>query len=390
MKQNTVSIYQLFPFEKVQYGSEIILYGFGKIGKRYLAQIEETGYCKVKYIVDQNASAYKDFHIPVYTVDFLNKDENACIVISVYSKIKRKEIIDAIKERGIHENQIVIGEHRIAIEEGITGGSDMFHWSYFTKKEAEKQLGCGFLDFWKNLNRELKVQKILGKSLIRIGKDEDGGYVMIDDFKSGRIAYSFGISDDVSWDTDMADKGYEIFMYDHTINFLICDHRGFHFKKRGIADSKEKLQDLDSLEHYLEENGHKDNSDMILKMDVEGAERGFFNLVSQNTLKKFDQIVFELHGLLTEGYRNSILSALRKVNETHLLFHIHANNHGNVIWIDGEPFPEFLELSFVKKGLYKTEEAEDLQLPLEIDRACLKEYPDIVLGNWNMRKLKTI
>ncbi len=385
MKRNTVSIYQLFPFEKVQCGAEVILYGLGKIGKRYLGQIEETGYCKVKYIIDQNASAYKDFHIPVHTVDFLNKDENACIIISVYSKIKRKEIIDAIKERGIREDQIVIGEHRIAVEEGLTCGSDMFHWSYFTKKEAEKQFGCEFLAFWKKLNQELKVQRILEKSLVRIGKDNDGGYVMIDDFRSGRIAYSFGISDDVSWDADMADKGYEIFMYDHTIGHLILDHKGFHFKKSGIADSKEQLQDLDSLEHYLEENGHKDNSEMILKMDVEGAERGFFNLVDQNTLKKFDQIVFELHGLFMGGYRNSILSALRKINETHLLFHIHANNHGNVIWIDDEPFPELLELSFVKKGLYKTEEAEDLKLPLEIDRACLKEFPDIILGNWNMR-----
>lgn len=385
MKQSIVSIYQLFPFEKVQYGSEIILYGFGKIGKRYLDQIEETGYCKVKYIIDQNASAYKSFHIPVYTVDFLNKDEDACIVISVYSKLKRKEMIDAIKERGIRENQIVIGDHRIVVE-GRIGGTDMFCWSYFTKKEAEKQLGYEFLEFWKSLNQELKVQKVFGKSLVRLGKDDDGGYVMIDDFKSGRIAYSFGISDDVFWDADMADKGYEIFMYDHTINRLICDHRGFHFIKKGIADSKEKLQDLDSLEHYLEENGHQDHSEMILKMDVEGAERGFFNLVDQNTLKKFDQIVFELHGLWTEEYRNSILSALKKINKTHLLFHIHANNHGDVIWIDGEPFPELLELSFVKKGLYKTEEAEDLKLPLEIDRACLREYPDIVLGNWNRRR----
>lgn len=77
MKTNTVSIYPLFPYEKIEKGEEIILYGFGKIGKRYLAQIEETGYCKVKYIIDRNASAYSVFRIPVYPVEALRGTEKA-------------------------------------------------------------------------------------------------------------------------------------------------------------------------------------------------------------------------------------------------------------------------------------------------------------------------
>ncbi len=386
MKEKIVSIYQLFPFEKVKPGEEIILYGFGKIGKRYLAQIEETAYCKIKYIIDQNASEYKDFRIPVHTIDILYPGEKAPVVVSVYSKTKRVEIIKSLLNQGINEKQIIIGEHRMIVEEGEEiGDLETFHVTDYTESEVEDRFGPNFLEFCKNIEKELKVKSVLGKSLVRVGKEDDGGYIMVDDFKDSGIAYSFGISDDVSWDSDMTDRGYEVYMYDHTIDKLPYETKGFHFFKKGIADSPEFSRNLDSLEHYLEKNGHLDCSGMILKMDVEGAERGFFNLVDSDTLNKFDQIVFELHGLLSGKNSDAILAAIKKINKTHDLFHIHANNHGNVIWIDGKVYPELLELSFVKKNLYKTQEIENLFFPLEIDKACLKEFPDIVLGNWNAR-----
>ena len=387
MGEKTISIYQLFPFEKVGPGEEIILYGLGKIGKRYLAQVEETGYCKIKYVIDRNASEYKDFRIPVRTIDYLDADEEAPVVVSVYSKTKRKEIVEELENHGISKEKIIIGDHRVVVEEGKDAGDlELFHEADYTDADAQNRFGTEFLNFCKSIEKELKIKSVENKALVRIGKEDDGGYIMVDDFKDAGIAYSFGISDDVSWDADMSDRGYEVFMYDHTIEKLPYETRGFHFFKKGIADSLESSDELNSLEYYLEENGHLDCSGMILKMDVEGAERGFFNLVDSDTLKKFDQIVFELHGLLTEKYSQSILDAIKKINKTHELFHIHGNNHGNVIWINDKAFPELLELSFVKKDLYETQEVKNVYLPLEIDKACLKEYPDIPLGDWNARQ----
>lgn len=383
MKKNTISIYQLFPYEKIEHGEEIILYGFGKIGKRYLAQIEETGYCKVKYIIDQNAEAYQDFRIPVHTVDFLKNGEKAPVVVSVYSPQSRRDIINSVKKQGIPEEQIIIGTHRVAVEEGMEGNLDLVQLVYVSEEEARRKFGDKFLDFWGNLKEKLKIQRILEKPLIRMGKEDDGGYIMVEDFKLGGIAYSFGIGGDVSWDMDLAKRGYDVFMYDHTIEALPCKHKRFHFRKKGIADSADISKDLHSLEYYLKENGHENQSGMILKMDVEGAEIGFLRLVEQDTLKKFDQIIMELHRLESEKYWDQILLAVEKLNTTHSLFHIHANNHANVVWVEKKPCPGLLELSFVKKGIYRMEPAEELMLPLEIDRACLKELPDISMNGWN-------
>ena len=72
----------------------------------------------------------------------------------------------------------------------------------------------------------LHIAKVGGFDLVRTGKHYDGGYIMLDDFHAGDIAYSFGICDDVSWDKDMASRGYDIFMYDHTIDMIILVFTG--------------------------------------------------------------------------------------------------------------------------------------------------------------------
>ena len=63
----------------------------------------------------------------------------------------------------------------------------------------------------------LSPMDVEGAKYSRVGKDFDGGYVMLADFEAATIdaAYSFGIADDVSWDEEIADRGIEVFMYDY-------------------------------------------------------------------------------------------------------------------------------------------------------------------------------
>lgn len=53
-------------------------------------------------------------------------------------------------------------------------------------------------EFYERLRTLLKIKKIIGKNFVRLGKHNDGGYIMVDNFTAGGVAYSFGISDDVS------------------------------------------------------------------------------------------------------------------------------------------------------------------------------------------------
>lgn len=46
--------YALFPFELVNRGARIVLYGAGKVGRDYAIQIQHSGYCDLVAIVDRN------------------------------------------------------------------------------------------------------------------------------------------------------------------------------------------------------------------------------------------------------------------------------------------------------------------------------------------------
>ena len=205
--------------------------------------------------------------------------------------------------------------------------------------------------------------------------------------RGGAIAYSFGICDDVSWDTAMAEHGYEIFMYDPTINGLPATNDRFHFFKQGIAGFEVPNQALNTLDHFVKVNDHSNCDNMILKMDVEGAEWKFLETVPSDLLNRFDQIVFEFHNLISpknSAQIEKILAAFKKLNLTHTPIHVHGNNYGAYINIEGFGiFPDTPEITYVKTENYTFEEDENILLPISLDEPNHPFLPDIPLGYWN-------
>ena len=74
-------------------------------------------------------------------------------------------------------------------------------------------------------------KEVVGKKRILLGEKTDGCYVLLDDFENIKYAYSFGISDKIQFDKALADKGIDIYMYDHTINSLPYEILSFIGKK---------------------------------------------------------------------------------------------------------------------------------------------------------------
>ena len=239
------------------------------------------------------------------------------------------------------------------------------------------------VNYYSELHKLLHIAKVENFDLIRIGRDNDGGYIMLDDFKSGGIAYSFGISDDVSFDKDIASKGYDVFMYDHTIEKLPENNSKFHFFKQGISDGKTQDERLKSLEYFISQNNHENQRDMILKMDVEGAEWGFLESVKPETLSQFSQITFEFHGINNPYLHESILNTLKKINKTHQLVHIHGQNCGHYISIGNKIFCDQIEVLYVLRDKYKFIDNYSVKLPINIDMPAASKRDEIKLGEWN-------
>ena len=67
---------------------------------------------------------------------------------------------------------------------------------------------------------EVYPKTCINFSLIRVGRNNDGGYVMVDDFKETDCLISYGIGGDVSFEKDLQNKIKLSHLYDHTIQNL--------------------------------------------------------------------------------------------------------------------------------------------------------------------------
>ncbi|MFC1694667.1 FkbM family methyltransferase [Pseudomonadota bacterium] len=235
----------------------------------------------------------------------------------------------------------------------------------------------------------LSPMDVEGGTYIRMGKNFDGGYIMLDCFHRQNVdaAYSFGISNDVSWDEAVADRGIEVFMFDHTIAQLPKLHPNFHYFKTGLT-GHQKEPNLKTLSKLLTENGHEKCRNLILKMDIEGAEWDVFDETPSVVIQQFSQIVVELHGLVPEREANDsslILKVLKKINETHQSVHVHANTGGSSLWTGDLVLPNLIEVTFIRRRDFEGKLVKNKRrFPTEIDQPTLAGSPDLDLGTFSI------
>lgn len=214
---------------------------------------------------------------------------------------------------------------------------------------------------------------------LRIGKNGDGGYTMLNypNWKTIESAYSFGINDDVSWDEEMANRGIPVFMYDHTISRLPKQHQRFHYLQMGITGFN-KAPQLKTLKELLTMNGHEKSNQLILKMDVEGCEWDVFSEVDSDTINQFAQIVIELHDLTTLQNYDTVIAVLNKINQTHQSVHIHANNYSTPIIIGDIVICPTLEVLYVRRSDVQFVNASHPS-PALLDQPNNPALPDIAI-----------
>lgn len=236
--------------------------------------------------------------------------------------------------------------------------------------------------YYKKLHELTNIRKLTDAGEIRVGQDGDGGYVMADFLSREKIAYSIGIGSDVSWDRQMADAGYEVYMYDHTIRKCPEENSRFHWRKIGIGGVAEPPKIM-TFEDMLKANRHLDMQGMVLKMDVEGAEWDVLDLLSEDILRKFDQIVMELHGLLDVRNAKKILRGLEKLSRSHEVIHIHGNNLSRRQFTGNLITPNCIEITYVLRGQYQTERCDGF-LPTALDFPVSVKLTESMLGKWNV------
>lgn len=105
----------LFPFEKVPYGSDVILYGAGAVGIEYYQQLKRSNYCNIVTWVDRNYLGMAGQGFLIESPNMISFKKYDYIVIANIKEEIRKEIKEFLLEMGISENKIIMGEEVINI-----------------------------------------------------------------------------------------------------------------------------------------------------------------------------------------------------------------------------------------------------------------------------------
>lgn len=215
---------------------------------------------------------------------------------------------------------------------------------------------------------------------VRIGSDGDGGYVMPSSSLRSNTVVSIGIGNEVSFDNQLAETGARVLQFDHTIEAPPSTRPGIEFHRVGWGARDEyPLVSLASMVRMIDWSRAQHP---ILKFDTEGAEWDCLAAAKSADLDRFEVLTGEFHAfdrLVNRDYFDRVVAVFQKIEKTHRVIHMHANNAGGIVILGGIPFPRLLELTFMRKRSASFHGHSSEPIPGPLDRPNVPQLPDLHL-----------
>ena len=214
--------------------------------------------------------------------------------------------------------------------------------------------------------------------LVRVGGEGDGGYLVPDDLDGVRFCFSPGVSEVADFELSLAARGIKCFLADYSVDAPPVQHPLFVFEKKYLGPSDDAI--FITLESWLSQVDPAE-SDLILQMDIEGAEYGVILDASDETLSRFRIVVIEFHDLqgLTDRLGFELINlTLRKLLKQFDIVHIHPNNCRKPLVFQDFEIPPVMEFSFLRKDRITTRLPAS-SFPHPLDRTNMSGAEDFAL-----------
>jgi hypothetical protein len=216
----------------------------------------------------------------------------------------------------------------------------------------------------------------------RVGKNNDGGYVICSLPDSYDLFISGGISNDISFEQHFLNlyPSLKCYAFDGTINSLPSNDQRITFVKKNLG--KHETPETTNLKQYMDKC---DN--IFMKIDIEGHEFRLFPEL-ENYMSKIKQLVLEIHSPgdiklhpvyfkgLSDIDHEFMFKMFAMINKTHTLVHVHANNGCAIHVYDGIVLPNVFECTFIRNDFVTVKTPNKTPLPLNIDMKNISSKPD--------------
>jgi hypothetical protein len=266
---------------------------------------------------------------------------NSGITLNSYTK-KFKQIVKIFINRAVYASA-----GYIELKSFIIANTDLLiDFSRPPLNESDNRIS--------NVLKLVLPMSLRGLREVRIGGNNDGGYIMRE-FLPSEIdgALSIGIGSDVSWDLHVSSLGISVDMFDPTIKKLPRKVPGGRFHRVGIGPLDSKGSKYVSISKLRENAGLNTATNIILKLDVEGAEWAALRNLPDHELERYSQIVIEMHHLsriVENDFYQSVIEVLTSLNSGHIPIHLHANNYSPLTKFGHYSFPDTIEVTYVRRS----------------------------------------
>ncbi len=227
--------------------------------------------------------------------------------------------------------------------------------------------------------------------LVRIGGELDGAYLVPDDLSGISACFSPGTSNRKDFEDELLDTyGIGSHMCDKSsspeqFRTPLRPNQTFRKSWLGTVDDDENI----TLPSWVKAMA-PGNSDLLLQMDIEGAEYDVILATGAEVLNRFRCIVMELHGL---GRLNNprplqfMLPFFERLAAHHHCVHLHPNNSTVQVQIGKSGFwiPKALEVTFLRKDRFAGNGAlipPQAPHPLDIEYNVRGKQPQAMGRNW--------
>lgn len=211
---------------------------------------------------------------------------------------------------------------------------------------------------------------------IRLGSNNDGGYVIGELGNIYDCYISCGVSNEESFSRDFIIRynmnEYNSFAFDGTIEHYPYNYtRNISYIKKNISNYNNQYNT--DLTYLL-----KNYKNIFIKMDIEGGEYAWLLDLDEKLLENVMQIVIEFHGINGDGwsanYEEKVI-CINKLLKSHYIIHAHGNNNVGTT----NKIPDVIELTFINKKYFK-----------EAPKLNKSPLPNSILDNVNNINLKKL
>lgn len=211
--------------------------------------------------------------------------------------------------------------------------------------------------------------------LVRIGGNNDGGYLLPNDLEGITTCFSPGVDVTASFEKDLLERGIKSHLADASVDGPPDGLEVASFEKlflSGVPDD-----DHMTLEQWTRRSGGY-IGDWILQMDIEGAEYETLLATPPNILSRFRIIALELHAAdqwfhpIAWGCVRTFFNRL--LEDFHVV-HNHPNNNCPFIQVDDILLPTVFELTFLRKDRSPAT-GFCTQFPHPLDQPNVTDKPD--------------